>query len=53
MIVFYVQKDDYPLTIGFSGYNDLTKVMKEERNKYDSNNKILLKIISYLKFIEN
>lgn len=38
-IHFYIQKDDYPLTIEFSGY--------------DGNNNILLKIISSLKFIEN
>ena len=47
MIHFYIQEDDNPLTITFTGYNE------EERRKFDNNNKILLKIISSFKFTGN
>lgn len=47
VIHFYIQKEGHPLTIEFSGYNG------KERNKFNNNNKILLKIISSLRFIGN
>ena len=60
-IVFYIQKDDYPLTIAFTGYkNNLSelsfpaKTTEEEKNQWRAAyNKILLKITSSLKFIGN
>lgn len=52
-ISLYIQKDDYPLTIKFSGYTDLSKAGEEEKNESRAHNMTLFKIISSFTFIGN